>query len=217
MIPKNIAREHILKAIEEVKKKGIPQSSYSKKFHLEVDGEQFPPRYIIQLANKYANGRELKPQDFTSREARQLLKKLGFSIVEASKKFKLTYEIQAPEAVNKNFLETFDYQYPGKKIEVLIDTEEFTSLCPWSGLPDFANLVIRYIPNKKCIELKSLKYYLLSYRNVGIAYEHAVNKILEDLVEVSDPLEMHIEMDFKVRGGIRTKVKASYTREGIER
>jgi 7-cyano-7-deazaguanine reductase len=83
-------------------------------------------------------------------------------------------------------------------------------VCPWSGLPDFANLTIKYIPDKKCIELKSLKYYLHSYRNVGIFYEHVVNKILEDLVSVCDPVSMTIEAEFSIRGGLKTTVKAEY-------
>jgi 7-cyano-7-deazaguanine reductase len=127
------------------------------------------------------------------------------------KKFKVKYKPKDTKAIDSDVLDTFEYKYPGKKIELFIKTDEFTCLCPWSGLPDFANLTIRYIPRKKCIELKSLKYYLLSYRNVGIVYEHAVNKVLEDLVKACDPIEMHVEIEFKTRGGIKTTVKASYT------
>jgi 7-cyano-7-deazaguanine reductase len=126
------------------------------------------------------------------------------------KKFQVKYAPQDTGAIDREVLDTFNYEYPGRRIEVVISSEEFTSLCPWSGLPDFAKLTIRYVPNKRCIELKSLKYYLLSYRNVGIVYEHAVNKILEDLVRACDPLEMHVEMEFNVRGGIKTTVKASH-------
>ncbi len=128
------------------------------------------------------------------------------------KRFEVDIEVKDVKAVRSDVLETFDYEYPGKRTEIIIDTDEFTCLCPWSGLPDFANLIVLYVPGRKCIELKSFKYYLLSYRNVGIVHEHVVNRVLEDLVKVSDPVEMHIEMEFKLRGGIKTTVKASYVK-----
>ncbi|MFQ5974837.1 MAG: preQ(1) synthase [Candidatus Hydrothermarchaeales archaeon] len=133
--------------------------------------------------------------------------------MDKKKKFDVKLEIKGIEAVCRDVLDTFDFEYPGKRTELLINTDEFTCLCPWSGLPDFANLTICYVPERKCIELKSLKYYLLSYRNVGIVHEHAVNRILDDLVRVSDPIEMHVEMEFNLRGGIKTTVKASYVKE----
>lgn len=128
------------------------------------------------------------------------------------KRFEVDIEVKDVKAVCSDILETFDYEYPGKRTEIIMDTDEFTCLCPWSGLPDFANLIVLYVPGRKCIELKSFKYYLLSYRNVGIVHEHVVNSILEDLVKVCDPVEMHIEMVFKLRGGIKTTVKASYVK-----
>lgn len=128
------------------------------------------------------------------------------------KRFEVDIEVKDVKAVRSDVLETFDYEYPGKRTEIIMDTDEFTCLCPWSGLPDFANLIVLYVPGRKCIELKSFKYYLLSYRNVGIVHEHVVNSILEDLVKVCDPVEMHIEMVFKLRGGIKTTVKASYVK-----
>jgi len=128
------------------------------------------------------------------------------------KRFEVDIEVKDLKAVRSDVLETFDYEYPGKRTEIIMDTDEFTCLCPWSGLPDFANLIVQYIPGKICIELKSFKYYLLSYRNVGIVHEHAVNNILEDLVKLCDPAEMHVEMEFKLRGGIKTTVKAGYVK-----
>ncbi len=128
------------------------------------------------------------------------------------KRFEVDIEVKDVNAVCSDVLETFDYEYPGKLTEIIMDTDEFTCLCPWSGLPDFANLIVLYVPGRKCIELKSFKYYLLSYRNVGIVHEHVVNRILEDLVKVCDPTEMHVEMEFKLRGGIKTTVKASYVK-----
>ncbi|MBN1621919.1 MAG: NADPH-dependent 7-cyano-7-deazaguanine reductase QueF [Endomicrobiales bacterium] len=112
--------------------------------------------------------------------------------------------------VDPSLLEVMPYEYPGKRIELNIETSEFTCLCPWSGLPDFANLVIRYVPNKKVIELKSLKYYLHSYRQVGIVHESAVNRILNDLVKVCKPKGMTVELAFNIRGGLKTTVKAGY-------
>ena len=121
--------------------------------------------------------------------------------------------VEGVEAVRTDVLETFDYEYPGKKTELLIDTDEFTCLCPWSGLPDFATLRVSYVPDRECIELKSFKYYLISYRNVGIVHEHVVNKILEDLVSACDPVEMQVEMVFNLRGGIKTTVRSSHVKE----
>ncbi len=128
------------------------------------------------------------------------------------KRFEVDIEVKDLKAVRSDVLETFDYEYQGKRTEIIMDTDEFTCLCPWSGLPDFANLIVQYVPGRKCIELKSFKYYLLSYRNVGIVHEHAVNNILEDLVKICDPDEMHVEMEFKLRGGIKTTVKAGYVK-----
>ncbi len=91
---------------------------------------------------------------------------------------------------------------------------EFTSVCPFSGLPDFAEIIIRYIPNRRCIELKSLKYYLNSYRNVGIYQEHVVNRIMEDLIQLCDPLEMTIIGKFNIRGGMGTVIRREYRKGG---
>lgn len=95
-------------------------------------------------------------------------------------------------------------------MEIVTETDEFTSVCPFSGLPDFARVRIAYVPDKSCIELRSLKYYLLSYRNVGIWYEHLVNRMLEDLVAVCRPRRMHIEIQCNPRGGLTSTVRASY-------
>ena len=114
------------------------------------------------------------------------------------------------EKIDSSQLDSFPYEFPGKKIELLIETDEFSAVCPFSGLPDFGIVRVKYIPNKVCIELRSFKYYLLSYRNVGIYYEHAVNRILEDLVKAADPVEMVVELEYKVRGGMFTKATAKY-------
>ena len=118
--------------------------------------------------------------------------------------------INSRASINASLLQTIPYDYPGKKIDIEITTDEFTCVCPWSGLPDFANITIKYVPGKKCIELKSLKYYLHSYRNAGIVHESVVNSILNDLVRLCSPKEMSVEAEFKVRGGIKTKVSRHY-------
>jgi 7-cyano-7-deazaguanine reductase len=112
--------------------------------------------------------------------------------------------------INPKLLVAMDYEYVGKKIEVIVETDEFTCLCPWSGLPDFAHVKISYIPAKLCVELKSLKLYVQSYRNIGIVHENVVNRILADLVKLVKPKEMHIEAIFNIRGGIKTTVKSDY-------
>ena len=121
------------------------------------------------------------------------------------------YDMQDPSTIDVKVLETFPYEHAGKDIVINIDTDEFTAVCPWSGLPDFATIKIDYIPDKVCIELRSLKYYLLSYRNVGIYQEHAVNRILDDLVACAKPRWMKVAADYKVRGGVHTVASREYT------
>jgi len=103
-------------------------------------------------------------------------------------------------------------------MEITTTTDEFTSVCPFSGLPDFAVVSISYVPNKHCLELRSLKYYLLSYRDVGIWYEHLVNRMLEDLVRACRPRRMEVEIACNPRGGLSSTVTANYDIEtgGIE-
>lgn len=113
-----------------------------------------------------------------------------------------------PKDLDATILQTLVYEYPGRKITTELTTDEFTCLCPYSGLPDFAYLTIRYIPRNKLIELKSLKYYLYSFRNVKIYNEHAVNKILEDLKKVLKPYEIVVIGEFTSRGGVKNKVSA---------
>ena len=123
------------------------------------------------------------------------------------------FDIQSQDTIDVAVLEAIPFDYPGSGTEVIYETEEFTAVCPWTGLPDFARLVIRYIPHHSLVELKSLKYYLTSYRNVGILQEHAVNRILQDLVQLLQPVSMVIEADYKERGGIKTKAVARYERD----
>jgi 7-cyano-7-deazaguanine reductase len=109
-------------------------------------------------------------------------------------------------------LETFPNPRPDRDYEVEIRCPEFTSVCPKTGLPDFGEIVIRYVPDERCIELKALKYYLIEYRNRGIFYEAATNRILDDLVAACSPRRMTVTGDFSVRGGIKTTVRAEYVK-----
>ena len=109
-------------------------------------------------------------------------------------------------------LETFDNQYPDREYTIDIVCPEFTSVCPRTGQPDFGKLTISYVPAQKCLELKSLKLYLQQFRNVGIFYEHATNRILDDLVAVVQPRRMRLTAAFNARGGITTSVTAVFER-----
>ena len=120
------------------------------------------------------------------------------------------YDTRNTSAIDAGALETFPYEYPGRDIAVTIDTDEFTAVCPWSGLPDFGTVRVEYIPGRNIIELRSFKYYLLSYRSVGIYQEHAVNRILEDLVRCSRPKWMKVTADYKIRGGVHTVASREY-------
>ena len=127
-----------------------------------------------------------------------------------------TLPFDGPEAIDAGCLGCFDYEYAdtpsGGGIEVVTETEEFTSVCPFSGLPDFACVTITYTPDRRCIELRSLKYYLMSYRNVGIWYEHLVNRMLEDLVAACAPKRMTVVIECAPRGGLSSTVTADYVR-----
>jgi 7-cyano-7-deazaguanine reductase len=107
-------------------------------------------------------------------------------------------------------LETFPNPRPERDFEIAIDCPEFTSVCPKTGMPDFGTIRIHYVPDQLCIELKALKYYLIGYRNVGIFYEAATNRILDDLVAACQPRRMTVVGDFTARGGITTRVTAQY-------
>ena len=109
-------------------------------------------------------------------------------------------------------IETFLNPRPEREFEIAINCPEFTSMCPKTGLPDFGVIHIRYVPAARCLELKSLKYYLLEFRNKGIFYEAATNQILDDLVAACAPRRMTVIGDFTARGGITTKVTAEYTK-----
>ncbi|MBX7061038.1 MAG: preQ(1) synthase [Pyrinomonadaceae bacterium] len=117
------------------------------------------------------------------------------------------------EEMNLTPLDSFPYEYVGKKIWVEFEIPEFTAVCPFSDFPDFATIRLRYVPFELCVELKSLKLYINSFRDVKIFHEHVINLIRDDFVVACDPLELEIEGDFNVRGNIKTVVKTSYKRD----
>lgn len=123
----------------------------------------------------------------------------------------VAYSIEKPDLVRADVLDPIEYGYHAKRdIVISIRQPEFTSVCPMTGLPDFGTVTIRYTPDKMIVELKSLKYYLMQYRNVGIFYEHVVNRILDDLVSVLSPKWMEVRGAFTARGGIDSEVTAQY-------
>jgi 7-cyano-7-deazaguanine reductase len=113
-----------------------------------------------------------------------------------------TIPFSGPDAIDAALLETFTYQGPEQ--EVVTETSEFSAVCPYSGLPDYATLTIRYTPSDRCIELKSLKYYVTSFRNVGIFQEHATARVAEDLFRVLSPRRLIVSTRYNVRGGFET-------------
>lgn len=111
-------------------------------------------------------------------------------------------------------IEVWKNEYADRDYVVRLEIPEFTCVCPKTGLPDFATIYVEYIPDAVCLELKSLKLYLLCYRDVGIFHEHLVNKLLDDFVKAASPRWMKLQVDMNPRGGIRTLVESEYTTEG---
>jgi 7-cyano-7-deazaguanine reductase len=116
--------------------------------------------------------------------------------------------------MSSSTIETFPNPRPERDYEIVISCPEFTSVCPKTGLPDFGDIRITYVPGDRCIELKSLKYYILAFRNRGIFFETVTNQILDDLVAATQPRRMTVVGDFAPRGGIKTVVTASYPAAG---
>ena len=123
------------------------------------------------------------------------------------------FDFDGAEVIKAEVLETFPYEDPGKPLDIVIDTDEFTAVCPWSGLPDFSTIIVSYVPDKVCLELRAYKFYLMSYRTVGMVQEHITRRILNDLVEAVHPLKMSVKTDYKIRGGIHTVCTAEYEKE----
>ena len=121
-----------------------------------------------------------------------------------------SFPFEGLEALTPEILDTFDYEYAGRDAVVEIATDEWSCVCPFSGLPDFGTLTVRYLPSDVCIELKSYKYYLTSFRNVGIYQEHAANRVLDDLLACCRPKWMEVVLDYRLRGGIHTIVTVEH-------
>jgi 7-cyano-7-deazaguanine reductase len=155
----------------------------------------------------------MKPGNLRNRRKSHALPRLREITPEAQLEIRSTPRAE----MNLHPLDTFEYQYQGSRIEINFSSAEFTAICPFSDFPDFATLNIRYVPNRRCIELKSLKLYINSFRHVKIFHEHAINQILEDFVAACDPIEFHIEGDFNVRGNLKTIIRASYVQEGSKK
>lgn len=119
-----------------------------------------------------------------------------------------------PEAIDVAVLETFPYEGPTQ--EIVTETDEFSAVCPYSGLPDFATLIVTYIPSASCVELKSLKYYITSYRNVGIYQEHATARIAEDLFALLNPVDLSVTTVYNIRGGFETTCTVELPEEGTK-
>ena len=112
-------------------------------------------------------------------------------------------------------IEVFENQFPDRDYYITHVNEEFTSVCPKTGLPDFGKITVEYIPDKLCLELKALKYYFLEFRNKGIFYESVVNQILDDLVAACKPRYMSVTGEFTTRGGLHSKVVAEYDEDNL--
>ena len=121
-----------------------------------------------------------------------------------------TFTFDGVEVLTPEVLETFPYEYPNRDALVEIDTDEWSCVCPFSGLPDFGTNTVRYLPADVCIEHKSYTYYLTSFRNVGIYQEHAANRVLDDLVACCKPAWMEVVLDYRLRGGIHTAVTVEF-------
>ncbi|MCD4674747.1 MAG: preQ(1) synthase [Desulfobacula sp.] len=131
-----------------------------------------------------------------------------------NKSYETHYKIEDPGIVKTDLLQPIEYAYKSKRsIDIIIKQPEYTSVCPMTGLPDNGCITIKYRPDETIVELKSLKYYLLQFRNVGMFYEHVVNKILDDLVQVLKPLKMEVTGEFTPRGGISSIATAAFEKE----
>lgn len=123
---------------------------------------------------------------------------------------RVAMRLEPDAAIKTNLLQCFPYEFAPDPVEISTTTNEFSSVCPMTGLPDYGTLTIVYVPDEWVVELKSLKYYLLQYREVGIYYEHLVNRIRKDLVEALKPKSLTIRGEFSARGGLQTTVVSQF-------
>jgi len=131
-----------------------------------------------------------------------------------NKHYDIPFTVETSDVITSDLLEAIEYGYKSKRsIDIKITQPEYTSVCPMTGLPDNGTIIIEYRPDAHLVELKSLKYYLMQYRNVGMFYEHVVNKILDDLVSVINPFYMKVTGEFTPRGGISSVGSAEYIKD----
>ncbi len=186
----------------------LPGASIQKKVSVQKEWPiTIAASLDFPLRIAYIDGNEFRLQDTSAMKQKQLNSS-------SPQPLSRRYDVESVDVIDIRALETIPYEYPGKDIVIDIDTDEFTAVCPYSGLPDFGTIRVHYIPNKQLLELRSLKYYLLSYRNVGIYQEHAVNRILEDLVKCCKPKWMQVIADYMIRGGIHTVASVEWGRRG---
>ncbi len=164
--------------------------------------------WIFLIENSIFPGEGILFKDMPNKKQKQASPNAGLQPLDRR------YDVDGVEKIDIKALETIPYEYPGKDVVIDIDTDEFTAVCPYSGLPDFGTIKIHYIPKNDLIELRSLKYYLLSYRSVGIYQEHVVNRILQDLGKCCKPKWMQVIADYKIRGGIHTVASAEWGKRG---
>ena len=124
--------------------------------------------------------------------------------------------LHGTKAILENHLEAFDNRTTDRRYQIEFSCPEFTCLCPRSGFPDFATIFIKYVPDKKCVELKSLKLYINSFRDKGIFHEDVTNNILKDLVALLDPHYIEVVADFTVRGNIKTIIRAKQSKTPLD-
>ena len=138
------------------------------------------------------------------------IEELKSKYIKLNQAFENIHEVSKADDIDKSLLLCFDNETSHLQSEIEIESDEFTAVCPWTNLPDYGNLKIIYIPDQLLIELKSLKYYLMQYRNVGIVQEYAADQVLNDLVKICKPKKMTVLLQYKIRGGLLTTVKSSY-------
>lgn len=128
-------------------------------------------------------------------------------------KYARRWDVAGYDSIDTSVLETLTFDYSGSETQVEYTDPEFTSVCPWTGLPDFGVLHIELVPGDRLVELKSLKYYLNSFRNVGILQEHVVNRIKDDLARLLNPRRLKVTAEFNPRGGLSTRASAEFRLE----
>lgn len=170
-------------------------------------------RVLISNEMKTKSKSKIKNQQLKLKQIGNLQSAIGNGLLPPVNQQALDIRPTPREEMQLYSLDTFPYEYAGREIKINFEIPEFTAICPFSDFPDFATIKLEYVPNERCIELKSLKMYINSFREIKIFHEHVVNVIMEDFVKACDPLSVELEGNFNVRGNIKTVVKASYKKQ----